>query len=273
MSHPTDSKLHPDIGILVQWRGSALQQSPFTIRQSSILPILLAFTFLCASAPLREATASPGESPLLLEDSFEREESSPEKEEIGNGWSTNSKSRAKGEKQVDLDGGAIHITRAAVADHGVSVVHDLDFRDASIKLRFKLGPKDDLGINIADMEEKFVHAGHICLARIRLKQVEITDLKTGRMNLNIYDRRKAKTTTPEDEKIVEGKSKYFDVDLAPDTWHQLEVRIEGDRMEVRIDDKKIGAFNSPGIAHPTKHRLRLAVNKSAWVDDVEIRGH
>ncbi|MFV1995593.1 MAG: hypothetical protein ACC661_09155, partial [Verrucomicrobiales bacterium] len=140
-------------------------------------------------------------------------------------------------------------------------------------LRFKLGPKDDLGINIADMEEKSVHAGHICLARIRLDKVEISDLKTGRMKLDIHERRKAKTSTPEDTKLVEGKSAYFDVDLAPDTWHQLEVRIEGDRMEVRIDDEKIGEFSSPGIAHPTKRRLRLAVNKSAWVDDIEIRGH
>mgnify|MGYP001485582597 CR=1 FL=1 len=50
----------------------------------------------------------------------------------------------------------MHITRAAVADHGVSVFHDLEFRDVTIQMRFKLRAQDDLGINIADMKEKTV---------------------------------------------------------------------------------------------------------------------
>ena len=215
--------------------------------------------------------AEPG-GKLLLSDDFEREEKDPAKEQVGNGWGTNSRSRAQGQKQVDLAEGAMHVTRAKVADHGVSVHHEVAFRDATIRLRFKLGKGDDLGINIADMKEKSVHAGHICLARVRLNKLEISDLKTGRMKKEHRDARKAGKETAAQKKLTKARSKYFDLDLKPDAWHQLEVVIKGDRMQVAINDKQVGSFASPGIGHATKSRLRLAVNKSAWIDDVEILG-
>ncbi len=207
---------------------------------------------------------------VILEDDFNREEDEPAKEQVGNGWGTNSRSRAKGVKQVDMVDGTMHITRADVADHGVSVTHEAAFQDAVIRLRFKLGAKDDLGINIADMKETSVHAGHICMARIRSGQVEIADLKTGRMNLETRERRLAGKLTSDDQQRLKSTAKTFKVEMAPDEWHQLEVAILGELMSVSIDGKKAGAFQSPGIAHATKSRLRLAVNKSAWVDDVKI---
>lgn len=209
---------------------------------------------------------------VLLQDSFDREESAPEKEEVGNGWGTNSKSRAKGVKQVDLVDGAMHITKASVADHGVSVHHEVSFRNATIELRFKLGAKDDLGINIADMNEKSVHAGHICMARIRTDNIEIADLKTGRMKLEHREAKLENRLTAEMKKTINSRAKQFRHQLSTDEWHQLKVSIQGDRMTVAIDGHVIGSFESPGIAHPTKSRLRLAVNKSAWVDDVKIVG-
>ncbi len=208
---------------------------------------------------------------LLLRDDFERNESDPAKEEVGNGWGTNSKSRAKGIKQVDLVDGAMHITRADVADHGVSVTHEVAFKDATIELRFKLPSKaDDLGINIADMKEKSVHAGHICMARIKPTSVEILDLKTGNMKLEHRKARQEKTVTPELKKLIASKSRKFSVALTTGEWHQLKVEINGEKMTVEIDGKLVGSFQSDGIGHPTKSRLRLAVNKSAWVDDVLI---
>ena len=220
------------------------------------------------------ATADDSSGTVILQDDFNRDEKEPMKEQIGNGWGTNSQSRAKGgTKQVDLVDGAMHITRAAVADHGVSVTHEVAFRDTTIRLRFKLGAKDDLGINIADMKEKSVHAGHICVAKIRLGRVEIVDLKTGRMNLVTRERRLVGKLTAEDEALIKSKQKSFKAGLAADEWHQLEVGITGDVMSVAIDGKKIGVFQSEGIAHATKSRLRLAVNKTAWVDDVKVIRH
>ncbi|MCA9066162.1 MAG: DUF1080 domain-containing protein [Planctomycetaceae bacterium] len=209
---------------------------------------------------------------VLLQDDFNREESDPAKEEIGNGWGTNSRSRAQGVKQVDMVDGAMHITMAAVADHGVSVHHDVAFRNAEIQLRFKLGKGDDLGINIADMNEKSVHAGHICSARIRPENIELADLKTGRMKLEHRQARLDNQLTPEMQKLINSRAKVFKHRLSLDEWHQLSVRIDGETMTVAIDGREVGRFESPGIGHPTKSRLRLAVNKVAWVDDVKITG-
>ncbi len=207
---------------------------------------------------------------LLFEDDFNRDEPNPEKEMVGNGWGTNSRTRAKGQKQVDLDQGAMHITMAKVADHGVSVTQDIAFKDAVIQMRFKLGDKDDLGINIADMNEKSVHAGHICVARIRPFQVELTDLKTGNMKLEHREARKANKATPEMKKLLATKTKRFKNKLSLDSWHDLEVRIQGHVMTVLIDGSEIGSFESEGIDHATKSRIRLSVNKEAWVDDVKV---
>ena len=236
--------------------------------------LLLAFFSLFIISELTHTTVVEADDSekLLLQDDFEREESDPKKEEVGNGWGTNSRTRAKGQKQVDLVDGAMHVTRAAVADHGVSVHHEVAFRNATIQLRFKLGPQDDLGINIADMKEKSVHAGHICVARIRLNKVEITDLKTGRMNLERRKRRLEDKLTEADKKINAETSRSFKTKLAPNKWHDLSVKISGETMTVAIDGNAVGEFTSPGIGHSTKSRLRLAVNKSAWIDDVSIHG-
>lgn len=207
---------------------------------------------------------------IIFQDDFQRAESDDKLEEVGNGWTTNSKKRAKGVKQVDLVDGSMHITRAKVADHGVSVVQDLKFRDAIIEMRFKIGPKDDLGINIADMKEKSVHAGHICMTRIRSTSVEINDLKMGKMNLETRQRRLDDKLTDEDQKRLKTKTTRVKAKISPDQWHQLKVQVENNTMTVSVDGKPLAKFSSEGIGHATKSRLRLAVNKSAWVDDVKV---
>jgi hypothetical protein len=227
---------------------------------------LLAFCLACTAT----AHASAEDATVLLSDDFNRTPANPAIENVGNGWSTNSKSRAKGNQQAWLKDGALYMERHAVADHGVSTVHDIDFQNATIAMRFKLGDKDNLGINIADMNEKSVHAGHLCMTRVSLNKVEITDLKAGRMLLERRTRNLAKALTAEDNAIIKAKTKTVAVKLAADTWHDLVVTIHGDVMGVKIDGEEIGEFQSEGIAHPTKRRLRLAVGKGAWVDDVKI---
>jgi len=227
---------------------------------------------LCFSLLLTGLAFSEPAGELLFSDDFERTEDKPEMEQPGNGWGTNSKSRAKGVKQVDLDEGAMHITMAEVADHGVSVTQDIAFKDATIQMRFKFGEGDDLGINIADMKEKSVHAGHICLAKVRPNKVEITDLKTGRMKLENREARQAGTLAKDVQKEINKKSAYFDVDLSTDDWHDLQIEIKGETMTVSIDGKEVGEFTSPGIGHATKSRIRLAVNSEVWVDDIKVYG-
>jgi hypothetical protein len=164
----------------------------------------------------------------------------------------------------------MHIKRAAVADHGVSVTQDVSFCNARIALRFMVPEKGDLGINIADMNEKSVHAGHICMARIKPTSLEIVDLKTGRMKKEMHDKNKAKKLTKADKAQLAKKSIILPLKLKTGVWHELEILIVDDTMMVKIDSRKIGSMASPGIAHKTKQRIRLAVNTEAWVDDITI---
>lgn len=207
---------------------------------------------------------------LLFADDFNRDESQPDKEEIGGGWTSNSAWRAKGHKQVDLDNGAMHVTRHKEADHGVAIFHDVAFQDGAVELKFKLGPGDDLGLDFVDRELKTVHAGHLCIARITLKNLTLTDSKTGTMDNKIRERRLAGDKSPELTALLKTKTKAFPQKLSADEWHTLLVVVEGDAMRATVDGKFVGEFKSEGIAHPTKHMITLAVNKSAWVDDVKV---
>ena len=244
-----------------------------TLTRSGVGQLFVAtlISFVIMAAGL--ASEPPGGFPnLLFADGFERSEAADSPERPGNNWGTNSKARAQGVKQVFLRDGALFIKMADVADHGVSVTQDVEFTDAVIRMRFKLGKGDDLGVNIADMQEKSVHAGHICMPRIRLDSLEIRDLKTGRMRLDMREKSKNKKLTKADQKFLAAKERKFPLSLTADQWHDIEIRIEGSTMMVTIDGTTAGSFSSEGIGHPTKRRIRLAVNREAWVDDVEIFG-
>ncbi len=85
-------------------------------RTNLCLTVLL-FTPLTALIAADDAPVSE-RGTLLFEDSFQRDEPTPGKELIGNGWTSNSGWRAAGKQQVDLDRGAMHVTRLPEADHG-----------------------------------------------------------------------------------------------------------------------------------------------------------
>ena len=137
-----------------------------------LLPVL-------ALAPLH---AAESHGRLIFQDDFSRNESQEKTDEPGNGWTTNSKSRAKGNKQVDLRDGAMYIFIHPEADHAVSVTHPAEFTDGAVALRFKLeDARDSLGLDFADSSRKDIHAGHLFAARVSPKQVLLQDLATGGM--------------------------------------------------------------------------------------------
>ena len=215
------------------------------------------------------AGGEPGE--LIFEDDFERNESQEEKEEIGKGWGSNSKRRANGNKQVDLRDGAMYIKFHPSADHAVSVTHSAEFQDGTIALKFMLeNPKDTLGLNFADLTFKEVHAGHLFMTKIGIKEVIIQDLKTGNMDLKTREARLANRLTDEQKNALKEKQKKFAVSLETGKWYSLSVNVRGDELSVTIDGKQVASFRSEGIAHPVKRTLRLAVPKEAVVDEVKI---
>jgi hypothetical protein len=207
---------------------------------------------------------------LLLQDDFNRTEAVPDKEDIGNGWTSNSAWRANGRKQVALAGGSMNVTRHAEANHGVAIFHDAAFQDGAVELRFKLGAGDDLGLDLVDRELKTVHAGHLCMARVTPGNLTLTDSKTGGMDLKVRERREKGDKSAELAALLKAKTKSFKLDLDAGAWHTLLVVVEGDVMRASIDGKSVGEFKSEGIAHPTKRMITLAVNKSARVDDVKV---
>ena len=209
---------------------------------------------------------------LIFEDDFNRKETQTAIDEPGNGWGTNSKSRAKGDKQVDLKDGAMRIHISSRADHAVSVTHAAEFKDGAVTLRFMLeNAKDSLGLDFADQQCKEVHAGHLCVAKVDAKQVTMMDHKTGGMRNDIHEARKGKKPlTDEQKKAIAGKSKSVPHATTTGKWHDLQVKMEGDELSVAIDGKAVGSFRSPGIAHPTKRMLRLSIPRNAVVDDVKI---
>lgn len=209
---------------------------------------------------------------LVFSDDFNRQESQEKTDEPGNGWETNSRSRAKGNKQVDLVDGAMRIYIHAEADHAVSVTHPFAFTDGAVKMRFKLeDERDRLGLNFADLEYKEVHAGHLCMAIFSPKDVTLRDLKTGVMELKGYEARKAgKKATPEEQAALKTKEKVLPCPIKVGDWHELVVRIEGTKLSASVDGKDVGEFSSPGIGHPTKRMLRLNVPRNAVVDDIAL---
>jgi hypothetical protein len=225
-----------------------------------------------ASLALTTAASANDLGELLFQDDFARSESQEKTDEPGNGWETNSKSRAKGNKQVDLRDGAIYIYLSPEANHAVSVTHLAAFTNGAVSLRFMLeDAKDSLGLDFADAGCKEVHAGHLFAARINPKQVTLQDLKTGGMRLDIHEARQAKQPLSEEQKkAMAGKQKIIPQTIEVGKWHDLGVKISGEELSVTIDGKAVGSFSSPGIAHPTKKMLRLSVPRNAVVDDVKI---
>ena len=209
---------------------------------------------------------------LIFQDDFNRNESQETSDDPGNGWGTNSKARAKGDKQVDLKDGVMRICISSRADHAVSVTHPAEFTDGAVTLRFMLeDAKDSLGLDFADLQCKEVHAGHLFVVKVDPKQVQLIDHKTGGMRLDIHDARTGKKElTDEQKKALVGKVRNFPHATEVGKWHELQVKVEGDELSVVIDGQAVGSFHSPGIAHPTKRMLRFSVPRNAVVDDVKI---
>ncbi len=209
---------------------------------------------------------------LIFEDNFERNETQELKDEVGSGWGTNSKSRAKGNKQVDLRDGAMYIYIHEAADHAVSVTHDAEFQNGSVEPRFMLeNDKDTLGLDFADLQCKTVHAGHLFKVTVGAGKVDISDLKTGTMSLDVYNMKKESKTLPAEVlQRLKSTKKVVPFKFQTGKWYTLNVDNDGDMVSVAIDGEPVDSFSSEGFAHPTKKMLRLSVPKQAVVDDVRI---
>lgn len=155
----------------------------------------------------------------------------------------------------------------AEAYHGLSVTHPAGFTDGAVGLRFMLEDEwDSLSLNFADLEFKQVHAGHLFVVNLSPAKVQIMDMKSGGMRIDIREARVAKQALNAEQKLaIQGKDKSFPHALEPGKWHDVIVKVSGDTVSVRSIAKRLAT-----MAHPTKRMLRLGVPRTAVVDDVKI---
>ncbi len=230
------------------------------------ITVFLALTLLIVDSAF---AAQPPQ--LLFADDFERQESQETKDELGNGWGTNSENRAGGNKQVDLGDGILHVFKHKTADHNVSITHEAAYKDCRVELRFRLDHEgDDLGIDFADMDFPGVHAGHICKVFFRPSEIEMLDFKFGRMNKAYKDAAKAGTASKQQKADLKNFQKKIDHVIELNKWHDLSVTIIGDTMAVELDGAKVGAFSSPGMDHPDKDMIRFSARREVRLDDLKM---
>jgi hypothetical protein len=146
--------------------------------------------------------------------------------------------------------------------------------EVSVKFKFVSDKARSFNVWLDDKGYKDSHAGHICSVTVSPKFVTVADAKTGAFRKDIYTRKKSpEGLTEEDKEMLKDKTKRFSVNLNLQDWHTLVVRTKGAGVEVQIDGKPVGTFQSEGIAHETKTLVSLTTNaEDVHYDDFQLRG-
>jgi hypothetical protein len=174
------------------------------------------------------------------------------------------------------DGALVGITPEG-SDH--SAVDNIRFpgeRDLEVSVKFRFVSEKAKSFNVwfDDKDYKGSHAGHICSVSVSPAAVNIGDAKTGNFRNDIYEKKKAKppTLTAEDKAFLATKNKSFPVKFTLQDWHTLVVRTKADSIEVCLDGKAVGTFQSEGVAHDHKTLVSLTTNQvDVHYDDFSIK--
>lgn len=159
----------------------------------------------------------------------------------------------------------------SAVDH-VTIEPERDL-EVSVKFRFVSEKAKSFNLWFDDKNYKDSHAGHICNVSVSPTGVAIGDAKTGNFKNDIYERRKSPTgLTAEDKAFLLTKNKTLPVKLTLQDWHTLVVRTKADEIEVSLDGKVVGSFQSEGVAHETKTLISLTTNQvDVEYDDFSIK--
>lgn len=223
------------------------------LRFFAALSLILGSACLAAEVPA-ESIAKKG--PLLFSDDFERTE-------LGQGWRTVIPA-------FTVINGALKGTQTR-PDHASVADAKVPTRDSVLELKFRFEGASNIYAEWDDLAFKGSHAGHICRVIVTPKQITLRDDKEGPMRNDIYEMRKDPARVAEGDKLIEGRSVNFPVQLEQAHWYRLTLETVGNAMRVLVDDKPIGFLRSPGIAHETKSDLQLGVSgKDGLIDEVRI---
>ncbi len=174
------------------------------------------------------------------------------------------------------DGVLVGITKEDSDHNAVDHIVIEPERDLEVSVKFRYVSDQAKGFNVwlDDKGYKGSHAGHICSVTVTPTAVSVADAKTGNFRNDIYEKRKSPAGLSAEEKAeLQTKAKNFPGKLALQDWHTLVVRTKGDTVEVNIDGKLAGTFQSEGIAHETKTLVSLTTNRvDVQYDDFSIKG-
>ena len=160
------------------------------------------------------------------------------------------------------------------ADHpSVNTIRFEPQADLEVAVSFKFAGSKRFSVMFRDKVYKGTHAGHICHVAVSPKAVILYDTKTGIFKNEIYDARKAGTLDEATKELLKTKQQRLAVDLDESKWHKLLIRIKADVMEVFVDGKKVGRFQSEGFAHQAVDQVNLTTTKKeVHYDHFKIKG-
>lgn len=209
---------------------------------------------------------------LLFADDFEREDGSTGKDALGKGWTSNSPWRANDQKQAFINDGVLHVVTVKDAGHAAVLFQELSpaFRDGAIRLKFRAEAGESFAIEFNDPQCKTVHSGHIAGIKFDEKSITLFDSKTGGMDIELREKRKASPKDAALRKLLASKSKRVPFSDSPGQWHDLILLTTGDTMRVSVDGKVIGEFQSEGFSHATKRKINWTSLNSPDFDEIEV---
>lgn len=177
---------------------------------------------------------------------------------------------------VVKDGVLVGITPEGSDHPAVDSVKFAPERDleVSVKFRFVSAKAKSFNVWFDDKDFKGSHAGHICNVSVSPASVNIGDAKTGNFRNDIYEKKKAtpSTLTAEDKKFLQTKNKSLPTKVTLQDWHTLVIQTKGENIEVVIDGKSVGSFQSEGVGHDHKTLVSLTTNQvDVQYDDFSIK--
>ena len=160
--------------------------------------------------------------------------------------------------------------KPAIVGHQAVIGTDVPTKDSVVEFKFKFAGATAVSAEFDDRKYTGSHYGHICFARVTPKSVILGDQRDGGMRNDIYAMTQP-SQKEERNKLLQGRSATFPVQLESDKWYTFELETVDDTMRASIDGKPVAFLKSSGIAHPTKSKIEFGCQgKDGYFDDIKI---
>ncbi|QDT10925.1 family 16 glycoside hydrolase [Planctomycetes bacterium K23_9] len=217
---------------------------------------------LLASAMMAvQAFADEPKSTVAFTDTFDRTG------QVGNEWKLNTKEK----HEFVLKDGAVHITRNTDAKHSANMLHQAQFQNGTLAMRFKLlHEEDSFNVQVRNSQFTDVKQGMLFNVRIANGTLELQDAVVAYHNKKAMQAKNAAEPTPTQKAELDKATAAVPVKLSIDQWHKLLVSVQDDQLAASIDGKELVSLSSKSIGHPTKDNFRLEVKLTLVVDEISV---